>query len=104
MIVCDACGQRITDAWMLCCKLARAGPVPIRRLTSAPPSLTGHCPVSFDLCRPCLVERDASTLARHNPSHVFLGLKEPVDLELLKQVTRFSSRRPRGLIEWDLYS
>lgn len=64
----------------------------------------GHCPVSFDLCRPCLVERDASTLARHNPSHVFLGLKEPVDLDLLKQVTRFSSRRPRGLIEWDLYS
>ncbi|GAA5960636.1 hypothetical protein JCM8115_001776 [Rhodotorula mucilaginosa] len=82
MIVCDACGQKITDAWMLCC----------------------HCPVSFDLCRPCLVERDASTLARHNPSHVFLGLKEPVDLELLKLVTRFSSRRPRGLLEWDLYS
>lgn len=23
MIVCDACGQKITDAWMLCCKLAR---------------------------------------------------------------------------------
>ncbi|GAA5867026.1 hypothetical protein JCM3774_003759 [Rhodotorula dairenensis] len=82
LTVCDACGQKILDAWMMCC----------------------HCPVSFDLCRPCLVERDASTLARHNPSHVFLCLKEPVDLDLLKQVTRFSSRRPRGLIEWDLYS
>ncbi|GAA5987315.1 hypothetical protein JCM10908_001905 [Rhodotorula pacifica] len=81
-VVCDACGQKITDSWMLCC----------------------HCPVSFDLCRPCLVERDASTLARHNPSHVFLELKDSVDLDLLKQVTRFSSRRPRGLIEWDLYS
>lgn len=36
MIVCDACGQKITDAWMLCCKLAHSGPVPIQQLMRAP--------------------------------------------------------------------
>lgn len=67
---------------------------------------TGHCPASFDLCRPCLVDRNASELARHNPSHVFLELKDSqsVDLALLKEVTRYTSRRPRGLLEWDLYA
>ncbi|BGP33276.1 hypothetical protein JCM10296v2_005070 [Rhodotorula toruloides] len=42
--------------------------------------------------------------AGHNPSHVFAALKRPVDLELLKSVTRITSRRPRGLVEWDLYA
>ncbi|BGP56356.1 hypothetical protein JCM8202v2_003974 [Rhodotorula sphaerocarpa] len=83
-IVCDACGNFITAEWMMCC----------------------HCPASFDLCRPCLVDRNASELARHNPSHVFLELKDSqsVDLALLKEVTRYTSRRPRGLLEWDLYA
>lgn len=64
---------------------------------------TGHCPTSYDLCRPCLVS-GASEAAGHNPSHVFAALKQNVDLQLLKDVTRITTRRPRGLIEWDLYA
>uniref|UniRef100_A0A0K3C4G3 BY PROTMAP: gi/472583630/gb/EMS21263.1/ zinc finger, ZZ-type protein [Rhodosporidium toruloides NP11] n=1 Tax=Rhodotorula toruloides TaxID=5286 RepID=A0A0K3C4G3_RHOTO len=80
-VICDACGVRIKGAWMRCC----------------------HCPTSYDLCRPCLLS-SAPIAAGHNPSHVFAALKRPVDLDLLKSVTRITSRRPRGLVEWDLYA
>ncbi|GJN90133.1 hypothetical protein Rhopal_003132-T1 [Rhodotorula paludigena] len=80
-VVCDACDRYIRGPWLRCC----------------------HCPQSFDLCEPCLLS-GASLHAGHNPSHVFVKLRRKVDLPQLSRLTRLETRRPRGLLEVDLYA
>ncbi|GAA6036738.1 hypothetical protein JCM8097_003453 [Rhodosporidiobolus ruineniae] len=79
-VICDGCSQPIRGAWMRCC----------------------HCPHSYDLCTPCLA-LNAYSSTPHPAHHVFLKLKRAVDLPLLREITRLRTRRPRGLIEFDLY-
>ncbi|GAA5820580.1 hypothetical protein JCM3770_007165 [Rhodotorula araucariae] len=80
-VVCDACSTEIVGTWMRC----------------------SHCPTSFDLCAPCLLS-GASAQQGHNPSHVFVALKTRVNVYMLSQITRLETRRPRGLLEVDLYA
>ncbi|GAA5902006.1 hypothetical protein JCM8208_006661 [Rhodotorula glutinis] len=80
-VMCDACGRRVMRIWMACC----------------------HCPTSFDLCTPCLLD-GASAKQAHNPAHVWVALKRPVDFALHERLTKHQSRRPRGLLEVDLYA
>jgi len=69
------------------------------------PSLApaGHCQASYDLCTPCLLDGRSAEQA-HNPAHVFVALKRAVDWKLHERLTRSQSRRPRGLLEVDLYA
>ncbi|GAA5855987.1 hypothetical protein JCM9279_001399 [Rhodotorula babjevae] len=80
-VMCDACGRRVRGIWMACC----------------------HCQSSYDLCAPCLLEGRAAQQA-HNPAHVFVALKRTVNWELHERLTRSQSRRPRALLEVDLYA
>ncbi|GAA6010084.1 hypothetical protein JCM10207_007551 [Rhodosporidiobolus poonsookiae] len=80
-VICDGCSQPIQGAWLRCC----------------------HCPASYDLCERCLA-LSPYTSAPHPPHHVFIKLKRPVDLPLLREITRLRTRTPRALIEFDLYA
>ncbi|BGP41167.1 hypothetical protein JCM10449v2_005138 [Rhodotorula kratochvilovae] len=80
-VMCDACSRQIEGTWMRC----------------------SHCPTSFDLCAPCLLS-GASAQQAHNPAHVFVALKAHVNVNMLSRITRLETRRPRGLLEVDLYA
>lgn len=67
------------------------------------PHTAGHCQGSFDLCTPCLLA-GASARQAHNPAHIFVAFKRAVDFDLHDRLTRSMTRRPRGLLEVDLYA
>lgn len=108
-VVCDSCGQRVRGTWMACCA-SRLFPFPhpsppAHSLLSPhdTPHTAGHCQGSFDLCTPCLLA-GASARQAHNPAHIFVAFKRAVDFDLHDRLTRSMTRRPRGLLEVDLYA